>query len=1038
MEHNNKIHWKGIEQLTNQLDFVKNTDKEFSDVPSEGISETNRRDFLKLLGFSMAAVSLAACEAPVKKAIPYLNKPENIDPTVPNYYASTYYDSNGGYSSILVKTREGRPIKIEGNNMSSININGTPARVQASLLTLYDNSRLKGPLGNGKSITWNELDTEVTKALESSNQIRIVSSTINSPITKKAIAEFISKYPNTQHIVYDAHSVSGVIKANKESFGQEEIPSFNYSKAEVIVSVGADFLGTWIASPEYMHQYAQTRKLGKNKKKMSRHYQFETGLSLTGANADYRTAIKPSQQGQIVISLYNAIAQLAGKPGLGSDLKDIKYLDKAAKDLFAAKGKSLVVCGSNDSSVQVVVNAINNLLENYGSTIDFSTPYLLKQGDDAKMSAFVEEVKANKVDTIIFYNANPVYDYPPGNEFGKVLASVKNKISFSDRLEETSSLCNFIAPDNHFLESWNDAEPKKGFYSLCQPTISPIFKTRQAQESLLTWAGNHITFDDYLKADWKKNRFNKESGFSSFEEFWTYTLHDGVHEPSKDKAVGAQPEFKSDLNSESSKIISHNNTSEIGFEICLYEKISIGTGDQANNPWLQEMPDPISKACWDNYAALSAKTAKKLNVVQGDVVKIDSGKYSIEVPVLIQPGQAKDTVSIAIGYGREKVGIAGDKVGKNAYPFSSLVNGNLIYSSQNIKISKTSQVRELAQTQTHETIMGRPVVQEAYFADYLENPTAGRYFPHVETTEGKKKPSEITLWHGHDDKYAKNHFWGMVIDLNSCIGCGACTIACQAENNIAVVGRQEVINRREMHWLRIDRYYSSDAPAENQTISGYAAMEIASENPEVAFQPMLCQHCKNAPCETVCPVLATTHSSEGLNQMTYNRCIGTRYCANNCPYKVRRFNWFKYFNNKEFPGYMDSDLGKMVLNPDVTVRSRGVIEKCSMCVQRIQAGKLEAKKERRKVVDGEILTACQQSCPTEAIVFGDMNNTESKVSQIKTGEFKERNFVVLEDINVQPVVSYLTKIRNKDLVDTGVNNHNKKVEHEDKTHSIHN
>ena len=1037
MEHNNKIHWKGIEQLTNQLDFVKNADKEFSDVPSENISETNRRDFLKMLGFSMAAVSLAACEAPVKKAIPYLNKPENIDPTVANYYASTYYDSNGGYSSILVKTREGRPIKIEGNNMSSININGTTARVQASLLTLYDNARLKGPMAKGKAITWKDLDAEVIKALGSSSQIRIVSSSINSPTTKKAIAEFISKYPNSKHIVYDAHSVSGVIKANKESFGLEVIPSYDYSKAEVIVSIGADFLGTWLASPEYMHQYGQSRKLGKDKKRMSRHYQFETGLSLTGANADYRTAIKPSQSGKVVLALYNSIAQLAGKTVVNSDLKDIKYIDKAAKDLFAAKGKSVVVSGSNDPSVQSIVNAINTLLENYGSTIDLNTPYLLKQGDDEAMSTFVNEVNTGKVDTVIFYNSNPVYDYPSGADFGKALSNVKNKISFSDRADETSSLCDFIAPDSHFLESWNDAEPKSGFFSLCQPTISPIFKTRQAQESLLTWADNEITFDTYLLENWKKEHYNKALGFTDFNEFWTYTLHDGVFEPGKERQKTSQPELKLDINAEITKVAQKNSPAENAFEISLYEKISLGSGDQANNPWLQEMPDPISKACWDNYAAISAKTAKKLNVVQGDVVKIDSGKYNVEVPVLIQPGQANDTVSIAIGYGREKVGKAGNKVGKNAYPFASIEGGNVGYSFNSIKITKTGSVRELAQTQTHETIMGRPVIQEAYLSQYLEKPSAGRYFPHVETPNGQKKPEEITLWHGHEDKYARNHFWGMVIDLNSCIGCGACTIACQAENNIAVVGRQEVINRREMHWLRIDRYYSSDAPAENQTISGYAAMEIASENPEVAFQPMLCQHCKNAPCETVCPVLATTHSSEGLNQMTYNRCIGTRYCANNCPFKVRRFNWFKYFNNKEFPGYMDSDLGKMVLNPDVTVRSRGVIEKCSMCVQRIQAGKLEAKKDRRKVKDGEIVTACQQSCPTEAIVFGDMNNPESKVAQIKKKEYEERNFVLLEDLNVQPVISYLTKIRNKDLTDTGIKDHNKKMEHDDKIHSIH-
>jgi molybdopterin-containing oxidoreductase family iron-sulfur binding subunit len=1027
MANSNKIYWKGIEELTNNTEFVKNVEKEFpeylsvkeknSTVPSDNIPSNNRRDFLKLLGFSVAAASLAACEAPVKKAIPYLNKPEDIDPTIPNYYASTYYDSNGGYASILVKTREGRPIKIEPNDFAGL-MGVTSARVQASVLSLYDSTRLKGPRIGGKNVDWKELDATVKTALASAGEIRIVSSTIFSPTTKKAIAEFVAKYPNTQHIQYDAISVSGLLKANEQSFGSAFVPGYDFSKAEVIVGIACDFLGTWLSSGEYSVQYAETRKLGKNKKKMSRHYQFESNLSLTGSNADYRTPIKPSQEGLVVASLYNLVASGLGQAGISTgELKDIKNLEKAAKDLIAAKGKALVVSGSNDSAVQVLVNGINNMLESYGSTIDINTPLYLKQGDDEKMAAFVEDAKNGKIDAVIFYNANPVYDYPAGVALAGSIKNIKTRISFADRVDETASLCDYIAPDHHFLESWNDAEPKKGFLSLCQPTISPLFKTRQAQESLLVWSGNDKPYHEYLEDNWKSSYYRKAEGFNEFKEFWTYKLHDGMMILPAGETKKA--EFKGDVSVAASAIGQRYKANASGLELALYEKISMGNGDQANNPWLQEMPDPVSKACWDNYVTVSIKTAKDLGIIfdyeeDNAIVKVDIGGKSVELPVLVQPGQANGTIGIALGYGREKVGKAGDKVGKNVYPFASLVGSSISYSASDVKISLTGQKRKLAHTQTHNTIMARSVVQGSVLAEYVKNPSAGREFTKIETPAGEKSPQEMSLWKGHAEKYAQNHYWGMTIDLNACNGCGACVVACQAENNIPVVGRQEIINAREMHWIRIDRYYSSDAPEEDKSIGGYRAMEIASENPEVTFQPMLCQHCENAPCETVCPVLATTHSSEGLNQMTYNRCIGTRYCANNCPYKVRRFNWFKYWNNKEMGGYMDDDLGKMVLNPDVTVRGRGVIEKCSMCVQRIQYGKLEAKKQRRKVQDGEIKTACQQSCATGAIVFGDTNDENSVIAKLRAEEEKERNFVVLEDLNVRPRVSYLTKIRNKD------------------------
>lgn len=999
MEHNTKRYWKGLEELRNDTEFVKNAQKEFADFPSDSLIEeggTARRDFLKMLGFGVAAVSLAACESPVKNAIPYLNKPEEIEPTIANWYASTFTDG-GEYCSVLVKTREGRPIKIEGNPLSGISKGGVGVRAHASVLSLYDNEKLKGAQEGGKNADWAEIDKKIVAQLAKSANIRIVSNTILSPSTKGVIQDFSKKYPSAQHISYDAASAYGLSVANGGL-----VPSFDFSKAKIMVGLSCDFLGTWISPDVFSKQWAETRKLGKNKKEMSRHYQFESILSLTGANADYRAAVKPSQEGMVAVALHNKLTGQAAV-SLGADID--KLISKAAQDLIAHKGAALVVSGSNDANVQAVVSAINTFLGSYGTTIDLGNPVKFRQGDDKAMNDFINEVKSGKVDAVIFYGANPVYDHPRGKELGEALSKVALSISMADRADETASLCKFITPDSHYLESWNDAEPKAGFYSIGQPTISTIFKTRQAQSSLLTWAGQPADYADYLRRYWAANILK-----TSNKQAWFKAVHDGVYEVGSSTPSSASPAVN--VAEAVSAISKTYKTTSANIELVTYEKVGIGTGSQANNPWLQEFPDPISKACWDNYAAVSQKTADKLGIKQNDLVKLEvSGKGSIELPVLVQPGQAHDTVAVAIGYGRTKAGKAANGVGQDVYPFVGAV-------APTVTVTPTGSTYKwgIAQTQSHQTVMGRTaILQEATLAEYVKSPTAGKHEVHIHTSEGLKTPTEITLWNGHE---RKNHSWGMVIDLNTCNGCGACVVSCQAENNVAVVGRKEIVMKREMHWIRIDRYYSSDAdPSQMGMVDGLKALEIASENPEVAFQPMMCQHCNNAPCETVCPVLATTHSSEGLNQMTYNRCIGTRYCANNCPYKVRRFNWFKYFNESDFDFHFNNDLGRMVINPDVTVRSRGVMEKCSLCVQRIQAGKLEAKKEKRRPGANEIQTACSQSCPTGAIVFGDMNDPDSEISQVLAVEKEGRAFHMLEEINVLPQVSYLTKIRNKDVAD---------------------
>lgn len=1022
MENITKRYWKGVEELRNDATFVKNADSEFANPepnePSGGLdsllggSDTQRRDFLKMMGFGMAAVSLAACETPVHKATTYLNKPEGTFPSISDYYASTYVEG-GDYAAVLVETREGRPIKIEGNPLSGISKGGTTARVQASVLSLYDVDKLNGPRRGETKIDWSVADKEIVSQLNlvasRNGGIRIITSTILSPATKAVVTDFITKYPTARHIMYDANSVFGIVQANQTSFGKAIIPSYDFSKAQTIVSLGADFLGTWIAPLEYASPYSQTRKIGavgNGKKTMSRHYQFETGFSMTGANADYRGTYKPSQEGLVALALYNKVAQKLGTAPAGGAPVTVQHLDKAATDLARSRGRALVVSGSNDPNVQVVVNALNNLLGSYGTTIDLNTPVNYRQGNDQQMNAFIDDAKAGRIGAVMFFGANPVYDHPRGAELAEALPKIALSVSFADRADETASLAKYITPAPHYLECWGDAEPKSGYYSLMQPAITHIFKTRQFQSSLLTWLGRPNDFQTYLKNFWQKTYYPQATGFDSFDAFWIKCLHDGIFELNAAPGAATSVAFAGNV-AQAAAGINQRYKPTTGMELALYEKVSIGTGSMANNPWLQEVPDPVSKACWDNYAAISQKTANEMGLAQNDLVTVKVGSKSMELPVLVQPGQADSTVSVAIGYGREKAGKSANGVGKNAFPFAALVNGYVTYAATGATVEKAGGSREIAQTQTHDTVMGRrAVVQEAKLADYQKNPMAGRYEPKVETSEGPTEAANLTLWHGYGKP---NHSWGMIIDLNSCIGCNACVVGCQSENNIQVVGRQEVINRREMHWIRIDRYYSSDAEAED-----FTALEVASANPEVTFQPMLCQHCSNAPCETVCPVLATTHSTEGLNQMTYNRCIGTRYCANNCPYKVRRFNWWKYFDNDNFDYNFNNDLGKMVINPDVTVRSRGVIEKCSFCVQRIQEGKLTAKKERRRPMPDEIQTACAQACPTNAIIFGDMNNPESTISKTLETEMAGRAFHVLEEINVRPQISYLTKIRNKD------------------------
>ncbi len=1037
-------YWQSFGEVNDPERFKELTQDEFrEELPFEGFDDKGlidakapRRDFLKYLGFSTAAATLAAsCKIPVRKAIPYANKPENLIPGVAKYYATTYVQ-DGDVIPVVAKVRDGRPIKLEGNDLCSFTGGGTSARAQASVLDLYDMYRLKFPQQKTKAGKWEEVptfeqfDKLVSDAITGLNGAPIVllTETIVSPTSKQIISEFLAKYPGSKHVQYDAVSYSGMLLANEASGFGRKLPSYKFDAAKVIVSLGADFLGTWLSPVEFARGYSKGRKIDEKNPQMSKHYQFESHLSMTGANADERFTHRPSETGAVALALLAAIDGSVTAPAL-TDNKLKKGIDKVAVDLKANNGASLVVSGSNDVNVQAIVNAINNAIGAYGKTIDWSTPVNYRQGIDKDMHDLVDQMAAGQAGALLIHNANPVYNYYDADKFKTALKKVKLAISFTGKMDETTELCNFSIPDHHYLESWGDAEPKAGYTSFLQPTIYPLFKTRPFQTSLLRWTGNNADYETYFKDYWT----TKLGSIDAFDK----TLQDGVME-SAAAAVSGDSFSNGGVANAASAISIYKKGS--GSELIVYQKVSIGTGSQAGNPWLQELPDPVTKATWDNYAIISVSKAKDLGIKldmdyeyypEKPVIKLTIGKNEVELPVLVIPGMNADTIAVAIGYGRnEGMGKAAAGSGQNAYLYTSFNGTTVDYYIAGVTATNQNKKYKIAQTQKHNSYEGRiEVVRETTLATFKKEPDAIPEYreelvkEYYDNAGGNFR--EATLYPQHDQPGLK---WGMSVDMNSCVACGACVVACHAENNVPVVGKREVARYHDMHWLRIDRYFISD-----------------ENNPDdlkgVVFQPMLCQHCDNAPCENVCPVAATNHSTEGLNQMAYNRCIGTRYCAQNCPFKVRRFNWADYTGADSFPHnqdqkiigrlddvvfQMNDDLTRMVLNPDVIVRSRGVMEKCTFCVQKLQAAKLDAKKENRVLKDGDAKTACMTACPTEAIVFGNAHDKESRISKIREDN-KQRSFYVLEQLHVLPNVTYLAKVRNTDEIIESENHHNSEV-----------
>lgn len=1060
-------YWKGLEELRETPEFLQNRDQEFPKetnvdefLGDENLAEssTARRDFLKFLGFSVAAATVAACEAPVTKAIPYVNKPENVTPGMPTWYASTYYDGNS-YASILVKTREGRPIFIKGNKDFGITKGNTNPQIIASVLGLYDSERLQGPTKAGKQATWTSVDMDIKSAIADvkakNGKVVLVSNTIISPSTQTVIAEMGAALGATpennrfEHIQYDAVSYAGIRKANMESFGEAFIPDYDFSKAKTIVSVGADFLSSWLLSTQYQAQYGVNRN--PDGPWMSKHFQFESNMSITGSNADERGMIKPSQEANVLAYILKAFGVVVN--GVSTEIGAAQNVaDSAIKSLKASKGASLVVCGSNNAAVQVLANKLNTVLGAYSTTININDKLNMFQSEDEKMGTFVKNVIAGKgPDMVLFYGVNPVYSLANGKEFGAALKGIKNSVSFGSHADETAVNCTFVCPDHHGLESWNDYNPKTSHYGIAQPTIRPLFNTAAAQESMMVWAGkadrggkDSKVFYDIIAKNWETYGFPQQTEYTDWNTYWGMTVHNGSD--SDTMIAPSAPSF----NDSALAGLGGKLPKTASLEVAMYQKAGLGIGVQANNPWLQEMPDPITKVTWDNYitmnpSEMNGQYATTFDQENGlNMAKVTVNGTSVTLPVYPTPGQAPGTIGIALGYGRggngERIGKAAYQtkeygghvtneaghpmpIGANAFALVGMENGTMSYSSEG-KMEKVDGTYAIAATQIHHTVMGRHSIVRETTLDIFQNKDKEAYNPsytlqklaengdHVDTPM-----SEFDLWDAHPVEKI-GHRWAMTIDLNSCYGCGSCLIACQSENNVPVVGKDEVRRGREMHWLRIDRYFASDEEAtigtrsDKETFS-YDKAEIAAVNPKVIHMPMMCHHCNHAPCETVCPVAATTHSNEGLNQMTYNRCIGTRYCANNCPYKVRRFNWFNYPSYKKFTEInpAQDDLGRMVLNPDVTVRTRGVMEKCSFCVQRIQAGKLEAKKDGRPVVDGDVTTACSDACPSNAITVGDWNDLQSMVR--KSSEDK-RSYQALEEVGVKPNIWYKVKVRNEE------------------------
>jgi MoCo/4Fe-4S cofactor protein with predicted Tat translocation signal len=1002
-------YWRSFRELYDDPAFKESSRHEFmqgvtDDFNPEKLSGFSRRKFFALVGAS-AALAAAGCNYKDKgEIIPYVHKPEEITPGKAAYYASTCTACPNA-CGILIKTREGRPIKIDGNPDHPVSRGKICTKGHADILNLYDPERLSGPMkkeNSGKlaKIDWVRVDDEIMGILDGAGrkEIAVITHTIVSPTTKKVMDDFLLKYPSSKIYSYELFNEQNRLSAWMKSYGTSNFPLIKWNEAKVIVALESDFLGTEGNKIENTRLYSEGRNVD-DLKNFNKLYSVEGNMSLTGMNADVRIKLRPDAQQEFVVSLLNdirtndnnSIKSFGTKYGI-----HLNKLNRLLKDIRANHGKTIIYAGRTlPENVHIAVNYLNDMIGASAlyrnDSAEFNISSLSVKNE---LNSLINSINKGNVAAVIHFDTNPVYHLPDEYDYRTALKKVKSVITLTLSENETSAISDYVLPVNHGLESWGDAKTRTGFYSLQQPVILPLLGTRQKESILLTWiSGSCINYNldlyrNYLKSSWKNNIYPSLNSKLDFEQFWNGALHDGVVlEPSASATYGT-------FNASSINGI-YNVHSVSGYALALKEGYAVGDGRFSNNGWLNELPNPVSKIVWDNYASISMITANDLNVKTNDLIEISSGNRKLKIPVNIQPGCADNTITIELGYGRVNSGTVSDGVGFNANVMQSRDSGLTTWLFTDVKVQKAGGSYPLAVTQefhafdkglTKDAAQKRNIIREGTVEEYRRDPDLIR--------EGREEDN-TSLYPPHTE-LNKGVKWAMAVDLNKCLGCGECVISCYSENNIPVVGKEQVAKGRDMQWLRVDRYYSGDP-----------------EEPEVSQQLMLCQHCDDAPCENVCPVVATTHSPDGLNQMVYNRCVGTRYCSNNCPYKVRRFNYFNYrdhFNN----GYQQSPIFDLVFNPEVTVRSRGVMEKCTFCVQRIMEAREDAIRENKPLKGSDVHTACQDACITTAIHFGDMNDLGSEINKYRNHKL---GYHVLENLNTKPNVTYLAKLKNTDKED---------------------
>ena len=952
----NETYWRSLGELENSESFRKQLEREFPEGASELPEGVTRREMLQLLGASLSLAGLAACRRPVEKIVPYVTAPEEIVPGIPRHYATTMPFGRSAYG-LVVESHEGRPTKIEGNELHPSTSGRSSVRMQASILGLYDPDRAQHVRHEGKDATWAEFVTawgelEKKHLADGGASLGLLTPSFASPTRARLLEQFRARFPKARVAVHEPVSDENVIAALNAQ------PVYHLEKAAVIVALDGDLLGCDPEDVRHIAGFAAGRRAAVDGKPMNRLWAVEAAYSLTGAMADHRARVASRQIPAVVAALASRLVAGAGVaqvPGI-----EAKWLDSAAKDLAANRGRSLVVAGAGQpGAVHAAVLKINLALGNIGTTVTYHETFGAALPSRASLATLVTAMNAGSVATLVILGGNPAYDAPSDLAFAAAVKKVATTIALSTQTDETAKLATWTIPSAHFLESWDDARAADGTASVVQPLILPLFGGKSATEVLgLLATGKDQPGHDLVRETWKPLL-----GEVTFEKHWNQVLHDGLLAGSATAPIVP--------GSAGVGMPEPSPSSAGSFEVHFRPSPYLHDGRYANDSWLQELPDPVTKVTWDNPALLSPVTAKALNVGDEDLVTVTVRGRSLTLPATIVPGQADETVVLTLGYGRREIGRVGTGVGFDAYTLRSSEAPDFDAGT----VAKAAGTALLAPTQEHNSMEGRPLIREATLGEYKREPAFAQ--------EAVEVPKLESLW--TEKPYDAGHQWGMTIDLNSCVGCNACVVACQSENNIPVVGKAQVRKGREMHWIRVDRYFTGKP-----------------EQPRMIFQPVPCMQCENAPCEQVCPVAATVHDDEGLNVMVYNRCIGTRYCSNNCPYKVRRFNFFNY--TKDTP-----ELLKLVQNPDVTVRSRGVMEKCTYCTQRINAAKLDARLAGNELKDGDVKTACQQACPAGAIEFGDLRDPASRVV---AGKKDPRNYALLAELNTKPRTTYLARVRN--------------------------